>query len=149
LFGAYAGRAPEVWATAEPGLGRDLKELLHRALRARLKAQHGEIADQLAVGMAAEVLHPVTSTAKTTLEVGHFSGDVEIAWKELTIHAPVSIELRWNTNAAGAERGVWQILASGQSVPLAWGYATAAPGGIFSINLGKYLPSSPPNAPAV
>ena len=114
-----------------------------------MKAQRGEIADRLAAGMAAQVLHGQIPTAKTTLEVGYFTGDVEAAWTSFTISAPATINLRWNTNAQAAEKGrlaalcIWPINAS------CLGYAGAAPGGIFTIDLGKHLPAAPPNAPAV
>ena len=151
-FGAYADRPAAVWSTAEPGLDSELKQQLKQAVRARLDAQRDEIAEKLAVGIGAEFFGSGGPVAKTMLEVGHFSGDVQAAWTELTITSPINIELRWHTNAANAELGVWQLFRTGQSgqtdVLLATGNAGKAPGAIFTIDLGKHLPSSPPDVQA-
>ena len=142
-FGAYADRGAEAWTGAKPGLDRELKRLLHRAVLARLDFQREEIREKLAVGIAAEFFGTVLPLPKTTLEIGYFSGDVQATWTSQTISFPVSIDLRWETNAAGAERGVWQLFRSGQSgkkeVLLASGKAGDAPGSIFTLDLGKYL----------
>ncbi|MGH9766078.1 MAG: hypothetical protein ACREAB_01485 [Blastocatellia bacterium] len=153
-FGAYADRGAEAWTDAEPGLDRELKRLLHEALSARLEFQRQEIAESLAVGAAAEYFPgPILPQSKTTLEIGFFSAGEEATWTSQTISSPISIELRWKTNAPGAERGVWQLFQSGQSgqqeVLLASGKAGKAPGAVFSIDLGEYLPPNPPAAPAV
>jgi hypothetical protein len=150
-FGVYAGRGAEAWTRAEPGLDRELKRLLREAVRARLDFQRKEISESLAVGVAAEVQGHFP-LSKTTLEIGYFSGDVQAAWTTQTIFSPISIELRWETNAPGAERGVWQLFKSGggnQEVLLASGKAGDAPGSIFKIDLGDYLPPNPPDAPGV
>lgn len=152
-FGAYAERGAEAWTDAEPGLDRELKRLLHEAVRARLDFQRQEITESLAVGVAAELFHGPFPSPKTTLEIGYFYGDVQAAWTSQTIVSPISIDLRWETNAVGAELGVWQLFQSGQSgqqeVLLASGKAGNAPGSIFGINLGKYLSPNPPDVPAV
>lgn len=57
LFGHYADLGRDAWANAEPGLGRRLKQLMHKAVAARLNAQHDEIADQLAAVLATQVVH--------------------------------------------------------------------------------------------
>jgi hypothetical protein len=150
-FGAYADRGAEAWTDAEPGLDRELKRLLREAVRARLDFQRLEITESLAVGVAAEY-HGAMPVAKTTLEIGYFLGDVQAAWTEIPISSPVSVELRWETNAPGAERGVWQLFRSGQfgqgEVLLASGHAGDAPGSIFTIDLANYLPPTPPFLPS-
>ena len=153
-FGAYANFDAEAWSHATPGLSKELKQQLKRAVRARLEAQHDKIAGILAIGATTNpnLYHGPFPSSKTTLEVGYFSGDVQAAWTTLTINSPISIELLWKTNVAGAERGVWQLFHAGsgkQEVLLGSGIAGKAPGSIFSINLANYLPSAPPSAPAV
>jgi len=152
-FGAYADLDAQAWSHATPGLSTELKQQLRRAVRARLDAQHDEIAGRLGLAAATNpnLYHGPFPSSKTTLEVGYFQGDTQNAWTSLTINSPVSIDLLWKTNAPGAERGVWQLFHSGNGpeVLLGSGIAGKAPGGIFTINLGNYLPSGPPYSPAV
>ena len=152
-FGAYADLGAQAWSHATTGLSTELKQQLRRAVRARLDAQHDEIAGRLGVAAATNpnLYHGPFPSSKTTLEVGYFQGDAQNAWTSLTINSPVSIDLLWKTNIAGAERGVWQLFYSGNGpeMLLGSGIAGKAPGGIFSINLGNYLPSQPPYSPAV
>src|SRR5262245_61204252 len=152
-FGAYADRDVEAWTKAQPGLDRDLKHLLRESVRARLYSQREEIRENLAVGVATHFFRD-GPLSKTTLEIGYFSSElVQEGWTTQTIYSPISIELRWETNATGAERGVWQLFRSGMIgqnlVLLGSGKAGNAPGSIFSINLAKYLPAKPPDLPAV
>jgi hypothetical protein len=150
-FGQYSNRGADAWADAAPGLDPELRKMLRDAVRARLDLQSDAISDSLAVCVAADGLKGALPFSKTTLEVGYFSGDVQAAWTTLTVNAPTTIELRWETNAPGAERGVWQIFHAGQQneVLLGSGHATDAPVGIFTIDLGDFLPANPPNVPAV
>ena len=146
-FGAYAERGAEAWTNARPGLDDELKRMLRQAVRARLDFQRQDITESLAVGVATKPF--VGAISKTTLEIGYF-GDVQGAWTSQTINSPISIDLRWQTNAANAEQGVWQLFAKSgqQEVLLASGKAGNAPGSIFSMDLGKYLPPNPPSLPA-
>lgn len=155
-FGAYWDRGAQAWTNAERGLGRELMQQLKEAVQARLNVQRNYIGEQLATGVATELRPGSRTSGETTLEVGHFSGDVQVAWTALQISSPTSIDLRWTTNVAGAERGVWQLLRAGKSfgqpfqrkVVLASGHAGNAPGAVFTIDLAKYLPSEPPDVPA-
>jgi hypothetical protein len=149
-FGPHADRGADAWADAAPGLDTELKRMLRDAVRARVDFQSDAIADSLAVAAAAAFKGGLP-LSKTTLEVGYFSGEAQVAWTTLTISSPITIELRWETNAPGAERGVWQLFHAGgqQEVLLGSGHATDAPAGIFTIDLANYLPASPPNVPAV
>ena len=149
-FGAYANRGPEAWTRAESGLDPDLRRMLRDAVRARVDFQREEITESLAVATAVE-FHGALPLSKTTLEIGYFSGDVQAAWTTQTIFSPIQIELRWETNVPGAERGVWQLFKAGGSgeVLLASGKAGDAPGSIFEIDLADYLPPQPPSAPGV
>jgi len=150
-FGAYAERGAEAWAHAEPGLDQELKSLLRTAVRARLDAERRDLAEDLAPGVATDVHGPVPA-AHTTLEVGAFSGDVQAGWTTQTIHVPIELQFRWQTNAANAERGVWQLFRVGQSgqqeILLDVGKAGDAPGAIFTIDFSKYLTPKPPGVPA-
>jgi hypothetical protein len=151
-FGVWADRGADAWSHAEPGLDADLQQQLKQSVFARLDSQRGEIAESLAPCAAAEFHGAASIKSKTTLEVGYFVGDAAASWKELTITAPTSIDLRWATTATGAERGVWQLfrsLSGQQEVLLGTGHAGAAPGGIFSINLAQFLSPSVPYVPRV
>jgi hypothetical protein len=152
-FGTYSQLGAEAWSHAEPGLGSNLKEQLRRAVAARLDAQRQDIAAMLGVGAAANFLGAQFLPSKTTLKIGYFGGDAANSWTALTITSPASYDFLWETNAANAERGTWQLFQVGQSgkkeILLGSGIAGNAPGGIFTINLANYLASTPPAVPAV
>lgn len=154
-FGPYWDRGSEAWTNAERGLGRELTMQLTAAVRARLNAQRHDIAQSLAAAVASELRPGICVVGNTTLEVGHFSGDVQVGWTELQINTPAALDFRWETNVHGAERGVWQLLRGGKSLGsharrmvLASGHAGNAPGAVFSIDFAKYLPAEPPGVPA-
>jgi hypothetical protein len=152
-FGAYADLGPQAWAHATPGLSSEMKQQLRRAVRARLDAQKDKISSLLAAGASSDVLHGPFLPSKTTLVVGYFVGDAANSWTTLTINSPGSYDFLWQTNAVAAERGEWQLFRAGkfgqQEILLGSGIAGNAPGGIFTIDLGNYLPSTPPAVPAV
>jgi hypothetical protein len=151
-FGPYADRGAEVWSHDEPRLDVEMRRQLKQAVWARLDTQRDEINEFLTVSVAAKPLGGKKPAIRTWVEVGFFTGDVLGSWKKQTINYPIEIQLRWETKEIGAERGVWQLLRAGQSgqqeLVLASGHAGDAPGGIFSIDLAKYLPSQPPAVPA-
>jgi hypothetical protein len=71
------------------------------------------------------------------------------------ISAPAVMDFEWGTKVEGAKRGYWKLLQIGPVNPpagpmprpqvLASGVNGGATGGVFSIDLKKYLPPTPPS----
>ena len=66
----------------------------------------------------------------------------------MTITQPAILDFRWKTAVEGAQQGFWQLIGphgrQHSDVVLASGNAGNAPGGIFTIDLGKFFPATPP-----
>jgi hypothetical protein len=158
-FGAHAHSSVRAKKLTEAGLDDELKAQLKQAIRAHLDARHEQIARRLAGASATQYYRrsgvspgQLGLLPRTTLEIGVFTTEMETTWRTLPITSPTKINLRWRTNVVGAETGVWRLVRSGNNSPgivIAYGNAGKAPGGIFNIDLAKYLPSSPPSVPAV
>jgi hypothetical protein len=125
--------------------------LLERAVKSRLDRQRQQI-------IAAIEDLPATKAGgfehtKTWLDTGLYSGDVQVSWTAVTINNPYTMQFRWRTEEADAETGTWGLFREGsqgeQLVLLQTGSAGDAPAGLFEINLGKYLPPTPPDVPTV
>jgi hypothetical protein len=144
-FGDYGERTADDWATSRGGLPPELSEPLRAAVRGHLASLDDLIAEQVSIYAGthyADVLQPTT-----TLKTGHFGGDIIVEWEEVTIQKPEKLDFRWQTDAASAERGVWELVRKGdfgaKDVHIAYGLAGDAPGQVFTIDFAKYLPPSP------
>ena len=152
-FGAFHDRR-DYWKTAPAGLDPEMKRLLKRAVYGRLDAHRREIEAELKVLAATKQRrrggHSLVAT-KTWLEVGSFSGDVELSSRKETIFKPEKLNFRWRTEEPDAEQGVWELYRltnSKQELAIASGYAGKAPMSTFEIDFSKYLPAKPPSTPS-
>lgn len=151
-FGANANLGAEAGTLAGAGLNDEMKKLLKQAVWARLSAQYEDIEQRLKVSFNADKTAGI-GLAKTRVHVGSFTGDIINSWQKLTINQPETLQFRWETEVAEAEVGHWELLRVGlpgqKEMLVAVGDAGVAPGSIFNIDMGKYLPPHPPNKPAV
>ena len=151
LFGAFQDRA-NYWKTAPVGLDAEVKRLLKKAVYGRLDAHRREIEAELQVLVATKRLRGRwPAAAKTWVEVGSFSAEVQHGDKALTISTPQKLDFRWWTEEPGAEQGVWELVrltSSKHELAIASGYAGKAPMSEFEIDFSKYLPAKPPSTPS-
>jgi hypothetical protein len=140
-----AGSDAQIVAAAPPGLAPAMKAMLIEAVKARMSAKRDALptlAGRVPQGLKGPLI------PSTTLEVGHFLGDVVTEGSSTdAISAPEALEFRWKTTAVGATDGVWRLVKVSNSwlgaQEIATGVATAAPGGVFTIDLTKWLPAQP------
>jgi hypothetical protein len=145
MFGAYADAKPEIWASATPTLSDEMKALLKNAVYAHLDKKQPQI--QQAFAQISSTHYFGTGLAKTWVEAGSFSPEVENVFKTITINSPITLDFRWGTDSQQAEMGIWQLFRVGpgnSEILLQSGSAGDAPLDYFSIDLSKYLPATPP-----
>jgi hypothetical protein len=89
---------------------------------------------------------------QTWVKTGFFNEIDQTQRSATTIDEPGVVRFLWGTSFTAANEGFWRLrrkVAESQYSLLATGRATSGTGGRFDIDLGPYLPTSPPIEPAV
>ncbi|GGP76607.1 hypothetical protein [Saccharothrix coeruleofusca] len=146
VFGPHTDRLEE-WA-GSAGLHPELGALLKSAVRAHLDSHAVEIAQDI-TGHLSTTPETLGTAPKTWVKGGTSNGDASWTWTEIVLAAPAVLQFHWGTGEAGAEHGRWDLYhvqPGGVEVHLGKGLA-GVPGSTWSIDLGQYLPATPPQAP--